>query len=63
METSTGNLWDFSPFMGPAPANCPSSRAGRVEVVGMKKYWELKPHIWVFVENGLRQNHSFPLSL
>jgi hypothetical protein len=42
-----GNLWDFSPFMGRAPANCPSSRAGRVEVVGMKKYWELykAPHL------------------
>lgn len=67
---SMENQWNqetygfFFTIHGPGSLkNCPSSRAGRVEVVGMKKYWELKPHIWVFVENGLRQNQPFPLSL
>lgn len=67
MEKSTGNQETYGIFH--------HSWAGLLQIVhhpglGELKWLEwrntgnyIKLHIWVFVENGLRQNHSFPLSL
>ena len=42
---------------GPGSQFVPSSGAGKVEMVGMKKYSDFKLHIGAFVENGQRQSH------